>query len=236
MLRNKIVNEEEMDKIKEELEKTDILKKKLVIDESLNSDENLITYDENTELLIVGTITPSKGKFYYCNPDARKNTLDLIFHCFGDSFQDEHIKTYCSNNLQELRHKISNEEVSPNELIAYLKKKKVAFIDIAKKVFRPKNSSSDSEFIFLSLDYDSFNKVFDDINEKKRDKKLLIIANSGSVEEGLNKIIENYNKINKENGKNITKKKDFKYEQLPQTRSKDLDKKWKDALKKHGII
>ena len=80
MLRNKIVNEEEMDKIKEELEKTDILKKKLVIDESLNSDENLITYDENTELLIVGTITPSKGKFYYCNPDARKNTLDLIFH------------------------------------------------------------------------------------------------------------------------------------------------------------
>ena len=226
MLTDKIVTDEIMEKNKKDLCKTDELKKHLTVDKSLNSKEDLSTFGGKTRLLIVGTITPSEGKFYYSNPKAKANTLDRLFYYFKDDGK-EVLQYYGCKSLSELREKLTNENTS--KIKDFFKEKGVAFLDVIKEVLRPINSSSDKEFVRLTLDYDNFKKVFDEIKRRKEDNKLLIIANSNDAQEWFGEIVK------KLTGKEIFNSLDFEYIKLSQLRKKDLNSKREKVLKDHKI-
>ena len=145
--------------------------------ESFNSETTL---DDDTKLLIVGTLTPpdGKGKYFY------STTPNYIYGLI-----DEALEVPNNNNdgvkLEELKREFncdkSNNKKIREEIKKYLKKNKIAFLDVIKYAKRNKHSPDDRKIIVAELDYGAFEDL---INVKR------IIANSKDAKKYLEKILD----------------------------------------------
>ena len=110
-------------------------------------------------------MVPPNTKFYYCNYKKKTdyNTLNYLF----DYYEGEKpliirdLYTNINNFKQDLQ-KLKNEDpkikTMTDLLINALDEKGILFLDVAKYVLRPINSSKDEDFVCLSLDLDIFKK------------------------------------------------------------------------------
>ena len=137
--------------------------------ESLNQET---TFDNDTKLLIVGTLTPPKGKEKYFYSTTSNSIYGLIDEALNNGGKLEELKDKfyrCSSNKKEVREEIKE----------YLIENKIAFLDVIKKAIRNKYSSSDEDIVVAELDYDEFK----DLENVKK-----IIVNSRAAEDALKKI------------------------------------------------
>lgn len=140
--------------------------------ESLNKEHCI---NENTKLIIVGTITPPKGMengYFYTAPD--NNIYDYIDEALG------------INMFSELKTKLKNSDEKGSvieEIKKELKRYNIAFLDVVKNAIRVRGSSSDQDISYYSLDNDSFEKIFKIIRDDT-----FFICNSRMAENGYKKI------------------------------------------------
>lgn len=148
-------------------------KKEFSLDCSFNQETTL---NEETKLVIVGTITPPNTKYFYCS-----------YYNFIYGYIDEALKLSGSeNSLKKLKYglskvdnrKIKIELLSPTEIKSrvdkiksILKTNKIAFLDTMDKVIRKRNSPYDKDILYYSVDYKS-------LEELKKLKNVTVIANS----------------------------------------------------------
>ena len=117
--------------------------------------------DANTEILIVGTITPPDGVkngYFY---SARRNKI------YG--YIDDARRSNKDEKLKELKNGLP---LNVSEIKRILKEEKIAFLDVMKEVVRP-DSSLDDDIEEFTLDIEKFQEVF---SQYKNIKK--VICNS----------------------------------------------------------
>lgn len=126
--------------------------------EKADSFNNYSTIDEQeTKLVIVGTITPWNGKnlgyFYTSGRNKVYRILDDFFNLSGtqDSFVNLKKKLKATNNNSKKADIV-------NLVKENLKNRKIAFVDVIKTAIREKNNSNDDKIILYSLDLDTFKK------------------------------------------------------------------------------
>ena len=151
--------------------------------ESLNQET---TFDNDTKLLIVGTLTPPKGKEKYFYSTTSNSIYGLIDEALNNGGKLENLKRQFKDYNDSCSNK--NEVDSDNKVVRdkikeYLKDNKIAFLDVVKYAIRNKYSSSDEDIVVAELDYDEFK----DLENVKK-----IIVNSRAAEDALKKI---FNKI-----------------------------------------
>ena len=148
-------------------------KEKFSLESSFNQETTL---NEETKLVIVGTITPPNTKYFYCS-----------YYNFIYGYIDEALKLSGSeNSLKKLKyglskvdnHRIRIELLSPTEIKSrvdkiksILKTNKIAFLDTMDKVIRKRNSPYDKDILYYSVDYASLEQL-------KKLKNVTVIANS----------------------------------------------------------
>ena len=149
--------------------------------EDVESFNQETTLDDDTKLLIVGTLTPpkGKGKYFY---STRNNIYGLIDEALNNGGKLENLKGQFKNYNDSCSNK--NEVDSDNKVVRdkikeYLKDNKIAFLDVVKYAIRNKYSSSDENIVVAELDYDEFK----DLENVKK-----IIVNSRAAEDALKKI------------------------------------------------
>ena len=131
---------------------------------SFNKDYHLV--GPSTKVIIVGTITSPQGRglnknFYYMSPyNPMYRILDAYFK---------------SSNFVKYK-----KEGNIPALIKELNENGIAFVDVVKSCFNPKNSSLDDDLEDIELDYDAFIGIDDNIvmlaNSKNAYGALLRIA------------------------------------------------------------
>ena len=166
------------------------------------------TLEDDTKLLIVGTLTPPEGRnkyFYSTNCNKIYGLIDRALNN-GGKLEELKDKFYCcSSNKKEVREEIKE----------YLIENKIAFLDVIKKAIRNKYSSDDEEIIVSELDYDAFKDL-------KNVKK--IIVNSRAAEDALKRIFnKNFGDPEIYNEKVIY---------LSQNRRGFSEEKWINAIRK----
>ena len=148
-------------------------KEKFSLESSFNQETTL---NEETKLVIVGTITPPNTKYFYCS-----------YYNFIYGYIDEALELSGSeNSLKKLKyglskvdnHRIRIELLSPTEIKSRVDKiksilitKKIAFLDTMDKVIRKSDSPYDKDILYYSVDYTS-------LEELKKLKNVTVIANS----------------------------------------------------------
>ena len=148
-------------------------KEKFSLESSFNQETTL---NEETKLVIVGTITPPNTKYFYCS-----------YYNFIYGYIDEALKLSGSeNSLKKLKyglskvdnHRIRIELLSSTEIKSrvdkikcILKTNKIAFLDTMDKVIRKSNSPYDKDILYYSVDYTRLEKL-------KKLKNVTVIANS----------------------------------------------------------
>ena len=222
----KIIEEKDMNNIKTDLEKSEYLQKYLSIDESLNG--KFKTYKKDTKILIVGTITPEDGKFYYCNPNAKHNTLDFLFEYFKSEKKSFFVNQKY-NQIKDFRKAVADEEQSAIEEIKNaLATHKIAFLDVIRRALRVKDSAIDSNLIYATLDYESF-------EEPLNNNELFIIVNSLEAKRCFEEIFKRV-KHQTIKVKEFSHNSEDKYVKISQiSRKQKLDelyKLWESALSK----
>jgi len=143
-----IVNEDEFN----ELRKASVFKDYYDISKN---DLLVNQIDDNTKCIIVGTMTPPHFNFFYCSNNKLYEYIDAYFN---------------NNNLVNAKKEINaikpEEKNALNERINNMKnilyEKGIVFLDVFKEVLRnpkKKESAADSDIIFGTLDYGSFDKI-----------------------------------------------------------------------------
>ena len=102
--------------------------------------------DENTRLIIVGTITPPEGAGYFYTSPYNK------IYGYIDAALDTDLKA-----KKKILHETKDLSVI-NEIIDILKSKGIAFLDVFDSVIRKQNSPYDDDIKYYTLDIDSFKK------------------------------------------------------------------------------
>ena len=157
------------------LDENNILLKRSSLDNTEEFVESFNKYNcvtPQTQLIIVGTITPPQGVengYFYTAP---RNKI------YG--YIDEAIKT----NLKELKGSLkstTNEAEVLNQIKDILKTNNIAFLDIMKYAIRKKNSPYDEDIKYYNLDIESFRNLSDSV---------YFICNSKLAQEGYEKICE----------------------------------------------
>ena len=142
------------------------------------------TINDETEILILGTITSQKGMkngyFYTSNKNTLYEILDNVYN---------------SNDFSSFKKKIIEEKDEKDKLIKEmreaLKKKKIAFIDVIQNCVRHKSKASDDAiWAYNPIDLD---KLIEYINYKGIKNKKKIFYNSDWIIEILRGIIKNNN-------------------------------------------
>lgn len=130
------------------------------IDSSKNSKYKLI--NENTKIIVVGTITPKEIPFYYCSSNIYKYIDDAL-----EINEFVAIKKSILNNSK--REKIQ-------DMINLLNKYNIAFVDVFEKVIRTNNNShEDKDIIYATIEYNHFKPI--------KNTKALILCNSHLAED-----------------------------------------------------
>lgn len=155
------------------------------IRKSFNSESTL---NENTKLLIVGTLTPLGEQYNYFYSGCRNRIYGYI---------DEALKTNLKDLKEGLRNATTKEKINEfkEKIKSVLKQNNIAFLDVIKESVRLQGCDDDDIEEF-SLDYESF--------ENLRNVKY-IITNSRDAEYLLYKIISTNFLNNKQDKSNVLK-------------------------------
>ena len=195
-----------------EIDKIEILGKKANTEpwrwaESLNREHCI---REDTEIIIVGTLTPHDYKYFYTSP------YNLIYGYIDEARKTRNCLTNCKKELNS-PNKTKTEQQIIDEIKKELQRQKIGFLDIIQYAIRKKDTAADSDIEFYNLDYEIFNKVF---NETLSGKSVKVICNSRFAEKGYNLIKNRYNSL------------PDKYEYISQARrwQTKYKKKWIDNL------
>lgn len=135
--------------------------------------------DGNTKVIIIGTLTPYKGRqsgyFYSAPSNPTFGILDSYFGC---------------NTFSKLKSKLSKLKQNKTvieDIKEALKKYHIAFLDVVKEAISPISSPADNAIKELILDYDSFKNI---------NKDVVFICNSRAAEYALCKIQKKNNTTN----------------------------------------
>lgn len=128
---------------------------------SFNS-KNCVT--QETELIIVGTITPPEGKGYFYT--APRNKI------YG------YIDEVRGTNLKALKVGLNSGATKVDDIVKTLKEQRIAFLDVMHSVVRKQESCADDDISAFCLDFDTFQAVFTQGNNIKK-----VICNSRLAED-----------------------------------------------------
>ncbi len=116
---------------------------------SLNKETKI---SNTTKVIIVGTITPHRGKgyFYTANNRMYEKILDRYFN--KSSFEKIRQAIINTDNKIERKNNIS-------KMKKELNKKGIAFLDVIKSAIRIKENASDKAIVLCSIDDMAFQKI-----------------------------------------------------------------------------
>lgn len=112
----------------------------------------------DTQIIIVGTITPPAGNGYFYT--APRNKI------YG------YIDAARGTNLKELKNKLNANTSAAtnttliNDIKDIITKQNIAFLDVFKEVIRKQNSCYDKDIIYATLDRPAFDNAFSQLNKK----------------------------------------------------------------------
>lgn len=176
-------------------------KGKFEVDKSHNDDFPNFKYNDSTKLIIVGTMTPPKIKFYYSNYSQKNdyNTLNYLFDYYKEKGKTSLISNDLYKEINDFKKDL--DEINENDkktieektslLINGLNEKGILFLDVVKYVLRPVDSSKDEDFVCLSLDVDNFVAPLEKFFAPN--SSLKIVTNSVAAESYLKQIIKEIN-------------------------------------------
>ena len=134
---------------------------------------NCVTSD--TQIIIVGTITPPAGNgYFYTAPHNR--IYGYIDAARGTNLKGLKTQLVGSNTPTGIINQIKNTLINEH----------IAFLDIFESVIRKSNSPYDSDIKYATLDYNTFKKTLN----KLQAKPIKIICNSRLAESGFNSILK----------------------------------------------
>ena len=141
------------------------------------------TLNENTEFLIVGTLTPPDGRgecvngvflgYFYCS-DSKNNDMYLFL---DESFPDREIKLV---DLKDKFRKSGWDKNVKEEIKEELKARHIAFLDVVDEAYAKIGSSKDDDIDSYLLDKKSF---------KYLPSNLKVVANSNNAKIALEHIL-----------------------------------------------
>lgn len=159
--------------------------------------------DENTKVIIVGTLTPYKGRqsgyFYSAPSNPTYGILDSYFGC--------NVFSKLKGGLIE----IPKDKTLIDNIKKELKNHHIAFLDVVKEAISPKTSPADDDIHSLILDYDSFKNI---------NKDIVFICNSRAAEYALCKIQKN----------NKTTNKSLYAPQIARIKNEEKQERWNEVL------
>lgn len=163
-----------------------------------------------TKLVIVGTITPENNHGYYYTSD--KNDMYQIL----------------DNNFGTNMHELKDEPLTNGKadgIIDILYDYGLGFIDVFSMVIRKKNSASDDDIIFGTLD----DTAFADLNEEMNgnDAKTILVANSQLAFKLCKKILKRNNFTNLELHKEVCS--------IFTHKINEMSDKWGNVFKQYNI-
>lgn len=144
---------------------------------SFNCDTNI---DDNTKVVIVGTLTPKKGRqngYFYSSPSNR------MFEILDTYFKSKNIDSNLIYIKKQLLKNPNNQHII-NQLKMELSKLHIALLDVIDTAIASTTNANDDEIIDFNLDYTTF--------QKYSNMKMVYICNSRNAEYALN-IISEYN-------------------------------------------
>lgn len=199
-------------KLFENLSRNDITKIKSSTNYSLchsfNYDSNI---NKNTKLVIVGTLTPKKGRavgYFYSSPTNRM--FEILDSYFLSKNQQSNLKTIKSQLIKNPHDKNVIQQLK-NEL----HKHQIALLDVIDYTVASDLTASDDEIIKFNLDYKTFETI--------KNRNIIFVCNSRNAEFALNIIS---NKLNK----------NFQIDFAPQIWRKSkqaIQQRWNDILSKY---
>lgn len=130
---------------------------------SFNS-QNCMT--EDTEIIIVGTITPTEGMkngYYYTAPRNR-------IYGYIDAARGTSLVKKKTDLMQEPLSKKRKQIIS--EVKNELKEQKIAFLDVMGSAIRRKGSHADSDIKCYTLDYSAFSTIQENVKKVICNSKL----------------------------------------------------------------
>ena len=138
-----------------------------------NNHNNCVTSD--TQIIIVGTITPPAGNgYFYTAPHNR--IYGYIDAARGTNLKGLKTQLVGSNTPTGIINQIKNTLINEH----------IAFLDIFESVIRKSNSPYDSDIKYATLDYNTFKKTLN----KLRAKPIKVICNSRLAESGFNSLLK----------------------------------------------
>jgi G:T/U-mismatch repair DNA glycosylase len=152
--------------------------------EDVESFNRETTLNDETKLLIVGTLTPPDGSGKYFYSTTLNSIYGLIDEALNNGEKLETLKGQFKdyNDSRSNKDEVdSNNKVVRDKIKEYLKDNKIAFLDVIKYAKRNKRSPDDKKIIVAELDYGAFEDL---INIKR------IIANSKDAKKYLEKILD----------------------------------------------
>ena len=149
------------------------------------------TLNSKTKIIIIGTITPKCGLYFYISSQTKMYNI---------------IDRYRGTNLCELRENINNKiNLADNlpKLKTTLEANHIAFLDVFSEVIRERGSTKDYDILFGTLDYQKFQEI---VNTDY--KELKIVPTSKNAYELCKRIFE-YNENLKKYLPKLEKYKDY---------------------------
>ena len=148
-------------------------KKEFSLDCSFNKETTL---NEETKLVIVGTITPPNTKYFYCSYYNRiYGYIDDALQLSGPEDSLKMLKLGLSevNNRRIAIDLLNDTEIKSRveKIKSILKVNKIAFLDTMSRVIRKRNSPYDKDILYYSVDYANLEQL-------KKLKNVTVIANS----------------------------------------------------------
>lgn len=139
---------------------------------------------EDSKYIIVGTLTPPKGRnagFFYSAP--KNHMFEFIDNAFKS--RDPYSLIDLKNDLNDPNCTRPKQEVI-NEIMDVMRKRKICFIDVVDEAIASSSKYQDEYISRYSLDYKSFEKI------NIHNSNIKIVANSNNAKVRLDEI---FNKI-----------------------------------------
>lgn len=154
-----------MELIKKKVSSLKELKEFLSDDFSIfGNKNNLTSFDNETEILIVGTYIPHNlDYFYFGNSRMYGSLIDFARKTHFEEMQQEIIKADCKEQLID-------------KFVKELKKEKIAFLDLFEYTLINPNEVSDNRIKAFTLDL----KYFENITNSKKLKIIIPISKAAS--------------------------------------------------------
>ena len=140
--------------------------------EKVNSFNGINCILPNTEIIIVGTITPSGGNgYFYTAP--RNRIYGYIDAARGTKLKEKKEALQKTTNTKQ-------RQLNIDDIKTELNNQKIAFLDVIGEAIRLKGSYADKDIKYYTLDYSAFSKIPQSV--------IKVICNSKLAQNCYNKI------------------------------------------------